>query len=764
MRQFSPYVDSRAWLISTGVAGLLATTACDRDLSLPGEDLPVVTGFRPLAGYAGDAIEITGRSLTGEGGATPKVRFGDREAQVSEATAEMLTVVVPHLTSGARITAQTEKGPGSSETAFVYLGDGRLRSNASVGGSTFSPAIVIWEMVQHRTDPDWLLARYYAVSRGAWLNRATGESRSVSRPVLEDLAQWRENTYLLLRNASLVPTEPEGELDDVISLEVQGYPTLIDVAPTQDWACVAAEDPDGISRVSLPSGELLDYLEVSPLNVPGMSNDDVAILAIEEPKSGCFLAQPFEFSTGIGTRLFYAYTKGTGQMARNLWTLEEYSLADQVVRGPDQTSVVMLGFEDEASVVFRLDLITGTMTSAEVGMLNAGLIAPAADPARFLALGIWPASIIEIDFETLMPVRTITPATSSYLINVFATADSEELVVSANPPARLLFIDNDTGALTGEWLPEGRYDSVRSGPRGGYVAEVVDSPTMEVNMAGIGPDHSHFVTMTQPRDGDFVGDVPGIGPIFAGIHEPDGYELALWSLWTGEGRRVILSAEPDAVALWTCEPYGEDCPTSAVSSAFVIHREAGLLTNLRFHVNDDGTFYLSGSQELALARPAALDASAYLPLLAVASDTDPVTLSVFTFVDDATAAEGIGSLTLDYLSESVTTVAFLGREARLLAHAGDQVLLIDTPSEENVGFTVETLALPWRADTAAVSPTGREAYFGAADQETVWVYALDTGAERAITAPGGVRSLAADGTGEVLIGIRADNGFLFTIE
>lgn len=102
------------------------------------------------------------------------------------------------------------------------------------------------------------------------------------------------------------------------------------------------------------------------------------------------------------------------------------------------------------------------------------------------------------------------------------------------------------------------------------------------------------------------------------------------------------------------------------------------------------------------------------------------------------------------------------RGGGVLALASGALWRIDRGAARAMAMAM-AIALPWRADTLAVSPDGREAYAASAAHEEIVAIDLASGRQHTLKAPTGAIALTSDGGGAVLLGLRADDGTLFAL-
>ena len=105
-------------------AALLAFAACQKEPEDSGKQeakAPVVTKIQPSSGYAGDVATITGENFSATA-AENKVVVGAAEAEVREATATTLKIVLPENPEGKAAVKVTVNGKSSKEeVSFTYL-------------------------------------------------------------------------------------------------------------------------------------------------------------------------------------------------------------------------------------------------------------------------------------------------------------------------------------------------------------------------------------------------------------------------------------------------------------------------------------------------------------------------------------------------------------------------------------------------------------------------------------------------------------------
>ena len=89
-------------ILLIAAAALLAFAACqkpDEKTDEPEAKAPVLTKIQPSSGYAGDVATITGENFSATA-ADNKVVVGTAEAEVREATATTLKIVLPENPEG----------------------------------------------------------------------------------------------------------------------------------------------------------------------------------------------------------------------------------------------------------------------------------------------------------------------------------------------------------------------------------------------------------------------------------------------------------------------------------------------------------------------------------------------------------------------------------------------------------------------------------------------------------------------------------------
>ena len=111
-------------LLLIAAAAIVAFAACQKDPEDTGKQeakAPVLTKIQPSSGYAGDVATITGENFSAKA-ADNKVVVGTAEAEVKEATATTLKIVLPENPEGAAKIAVTVGGKSSKEDiTFTYL-------------------------------------------------------------------------------------------------------------------------------------------------------------------------------------------------------------------------------------------------------------------------------------------------------------------------------------------------------------------------------------------------------------------------------------------------------------------------------------------------------------------------------------------------------------------------------------------------------------------------------------------------------------------
>ena len=111
-------------LLLIAAAALVAFAACEPEPEEPGKQeakVPVLTKIQPASGYVGDVATITGENFSATA-ADNKVVVGTAEAEVREATATTLKIVLPENPEGAAKIAVTVNGKSSKEDlTFTYL-------------------------------------------------------------------------------------------------------------------------------------------------------------------------------------------------------------------------------------------------------------------------------------------------------------------------------------------------------------------------------------------------------------------------------------------------------------------------------------------------------------------------------------------------------------------------------------------------------------------------------------------------------------------
>lgn len=111
-------------LLLIAAAAIVAFAACQKDPEDTGKQeakAPVLTKIQPSSGYAGDVATITGENFSAKA-ADNKVVVGTAEAEVKEATATTLKIVLPENPEGAAKIAVTVGGKSSKEDiSFTYL-------------------------------------------------------------------------------------------------------------------------------------------------------------------------------------------------------------------------------------------------------------------------------------------------------------------------------------------------------------------------------------------------------------------------------------------------------------------------------------------------------------------------------------------------------------------------------------------------------------------------------------------------------------------
>ena len=111
-------------ILLIAAAALLAFAACqkpDEKADEPEAKAPVVTKIQPASGYAGDVATITGENFSATA-AENKVVVGAAEAEVREASATTLKIVLPENPEGKAAVKVTVNGKSSKEeVSFTYL-------------------------------------------------------------------------------------------------------------------------------------------------------------------------------------------------------------------------------------------------------------------------------------------------------------------------------------------------------------------------------------------------------------------------------------------------------------------------------------------------------------------------------------------------------------------------------------------------------------------------------------------------------------------
>lgn len=111
-------------LLLIAAAAIVAFAACQKDPEDTGKQeakAPVLTKIQPSSGYAGDVATITGENFSATA-ADNKVVVGTAEAEVKEATATTLKIVLPENPEGAAKITVTVGGKSSKEDiSFTYL-------------------------------------------------------------------------------------------------------------------------------------------------------------------------------------------------------------------------------------------------------------------------------------------------------------------------------------------------------------------------------------------------------------------------------------------------------------------------------------------------------------------------------------------------------------------------------------------------------------------------------------------------------------------
>ncbi len=111
-------------ILLIAAAALLAFAACqkpDEKTDEPEAKAPVLTKIQPSSGYAGDVATITGENFSATA-ADNKVVVGTAEAEVREATATTLKIVLPENPEGQAAVKVTVNGKSSKEDiTFTYL-------------------------------------------------------------------------------------------------------------------------------------------------------------------------------------------------------------------------------------------------------------------------------------------------------------------------------------------------------------------------------------------------------------------------------------------------------------------------------------------------------------------------------------------------------------------------------------------------------------------------------------------------------------------
>ena len=111
-------------LLLIAAAALVAFAACQKEPEDSGKQeakAPVVTKIQPASGYAGDLATITGENFSATA-ADNKVVVGTAEAEVREATATTLKIVLPENPEGKAAVKVTVSGKSSKEdVSFTYL-------------------------------------------------------------------------------------------------------------------------------------------------------------------------------------------------------------------------------------------------------------------------------------------------------------------------------------------------------------------------------------------------------------------------------------------------------------------------------------------------------------------------------------------------------------------------------------------------------------------------------------------------------------------